>query len=216
MTFESDGAERHCNLLDASTLATLRDCLDGAIHGRAGARLASWPELRSYLCPIDAIAEAKLGPGTRPVRAMLFDKTERTNWSLAWHQDRTIAVKKRADVPGFGGWTRKHGIHHVNPPLPILERMLTVRVHLDPVREDNAPLLVAPGSHRGFVPESAIPAMVDACGTRICTAEAGDIWVYASLILHASERSRAPARRRVLQLFYSADELPRPLCWLGI
>lgn len=31
-----------------------------------------------------------LGPEARPVRALLFDKSDSANWSLGWHQDRTI------------------------------------------------------------------------------------------------------------------------------
>ena len=66
------------------------------------------------------------------MRAILFDKTPATNWSLGWHQDRTIAVAKRADVNGFGPWTVKSGLLHVAPPFDILVRMVTLRVHLDP------------------------------------------------------------------------------------
>lgn len=39
---------------------------------------------------IGAIGAAVLGAAARPVRAILFDKTEERNWALGWHQDRTI------------------------------------------------------------------------------------------------------------------------------
>jgi hypothetical protein len=65
-----------------------------------------------------------------------------TNWSVAWHQDRTIAVMERVDVEGFGPWTVKSGLLHVAPLFDLLAGMLTLRVHLDPVPETNAPLLV--------------------------------------------------------------------------
>ena len=148
---------------------------------------------------------------------MLFDKSPARNWALGWHQDRTIALAERIDTPGFTGWTVKHGIAHAVPPFEILARMLTIRIHLDPAGSANAPLLIAPGSHRlGRVTEGAIADAVARLGTASCPAESGDLWLYATPILHASARAEAPARRRVLQILYSADDLPNGLEWLGV
>ncbi len=95
--------------------------------------------------------------------------------------------------------------------------MITLRVHLDDVPASNAPLLVASGSHRlSRVTESDIPLVVDRSRVIACTAQVGDIWLYSTTILHASERASAPQSRRVLQLDYSADELPAGLEWLGV
>jgi hypothetical protein len=49
---------------------------------------------------------------------------------------------ERVDVEGFGPWTVKSGLLHVAPLFDLLAGMLTLRVHLDPVPETNAPLLV--------------------------------------------------------------------------
>lgn len=95
--------------------------------------------------------------------------------------------------------------------------MLALRIHLDGAGEDNAPLLIVPGSHRlGRIAEPEIAGTVTRLGVRACLAEAGDVWAYAAPILHASERARSPARRRVLQLAYSAEDLPGGLEWLGL
>ncbi|UYY57541.1 phytanoyl-CoA dioxygenase family protein [Sphingomonas sp. S2-65] len=94
--------------------------------------------------------------------------------------------------------------------------MITVRIHLDPVDAANAPLLIAPGSHRSKVAEAAIDATVRACGVSSCLAERGDVWAYATPILHASEPAMQPKRRRVLQLDHSAEDLPGGLEWLGV
>ena len=95
--------------------------------------------------------------------------------------------------------------------------MLTLRVHLDPVSETNAPLLIAPGSHdRGRIPVSDIPGVVSQCGVVSCLAEAGDIWLYATPILHASDTAVEPQHRRVLQVDYAVGQLPGGLQWLGI
>lgn len=95
--------------------------------------------------------------------------------------------------------------------------MLTLRLHLDPVGSDNAPLLIAPGSHRhGRVPETQIADLVARCGIHACLADRGDIWLYSTPILHASEAATNPRHRRVLQLDYSAEDLPGDLKWTGI
>jgi hypothetical protein len=218
LKLDRDGAER--------LAGAARDVLPGlmAVAGRtevvAGARLQGDADLIDILGSdgaIGRIAAARQGSAARPVRAILFDKSPHTNWGLGWHQDRTIAVRARREVPSFGPWTVKRGMPHVAPPIELLERMLTIRVHLDDVPVDNAPLLVAPGSHRlGRIAEDQIAAVVRECGIRECHAEAGDVWLYATPILHASEASRRPGRRRVLQVDYAANALPDGLEWLGI
>ena len=105
-------------------------------------RLHGIPGLAALLAPgtpIGALAAAALGPAARPVRAVLFDKTPAANWALGWHQDRTVAVQARHDRPGWGPWSVKAGIIHVEPPFAVIERMVTLRLHLDPVPADNAP-----------------------------------------------------------------------------
>jgi ectoine hydroxylase-related dioxygenase (phytanoyl-CoA dioxygenase family) len=88
---------------------------------------------------------------------------------------------------------------------------------LDAVPTDNAPLLVVPGSHRmGRIPEADIAAAVERCGTAACLAGPGDIWLYATPILHASGASGPHPHRRVLQIDYAAGALPGGLEWLGL
>jgi ectoine hydroxylase-related dioxygenase (phytanoyl-CoA dioxygenase family) len=203
-----------------SALPELKEALGQYGADDAGVRIYGNAALHALLereGPIGAIAAAALGERTRPVRAILFNKTPNTNWSLAWHQDRTICVKGKREVEGFGSWTIKQGMHHVEPPFDLLGRMVTIRVHLDDVSADNAPLLIAPGSHRcGRVTDSEIDETVRRCGAATCLAAAGDVWLYATPILHASNAARAPATRRVLQVDYAAEDLPHSLEWLGV
>jgi hypothetical protein len=186
----------------------------------AGVRIQGIQELRPLLAvegPIGAIAASVLGPDARPVRALLFNKSPETNWSLAWHQDRTICVKEKRETPGFGPWTIKRGMHHVAPPPDLLAKMVTLRVHLDDVPSTNAPLLIAPGSHTvGRVSVNQVEEVVRRCGTIACVAEAGDVWLYATPILHASEAASTLSRRRVLQVDYAAEALPNGLEWSGV
>ncbi|HEX9965939.1 MAG TPA: phytanoyl-CoA dioxygenase family protein [Allosphingosinicella sp.] len=216
MQLDRDGARLFPAAFGPAETAALTALFSLPRH-RPGARLGGRPGLADRLAPADAIAAGILGRAARAVGAKLFDKSAARNWALGWHQDRTIPVRERRDVPGFGQWTVKAGIAHCVPPFEILERSLTLRIHLDPVGEANAPLLVAPGSHRlGAVAQPEVAAAVERCGTFPCLAEAGDVWACATPILHASDRVRVPARRRVLQLLYSSDTLPAGLAWLGV
>lgn len=215
----ADGAELHPEAAQAE-FAAIVDATLALPQGHAGVRIHGNAVLRELLDgagSIGRLASGAIGLGARPVRALLFDKSPETNWALGWHQDRTIAVRERIAAPGFGPWTRKQGMTHVEPPFALIERMVTLRIHLDPVPRTNAPLLIAPGSHRlGKLPEPEIDAAVQACGLATCIADAGDVRVYATPILHASERTRILTRRRVLQVDYSAHTLPAGLEWLGI
>jgi hypothetical protein len=219
LSYSEHGAQRYPGAAGPA-LDALEVALDGLPEQKAGIRLHGVEALPALLGPdgpIGALAASTIGVEARPVRAILFDKTEATNWSLAWHQDRTIAVKGRVDVQGFGPWTVKSGILHVAPPFDVLADMVTLRIHFDAVPRTNAPLLVAPGSHRlGPIAEGEIDAIVERGGIASCEAEAGDVWLYATPILHASEAAVEPARRRVLQVDYAVGDLPGGLQWLGL
>ncbi|MCW2391175.1 hypothetical protein M2336_003015 [Sphingobium sp. B1D7B] len=219
LTLARDGAE-HFHGAASNCLGEICEILSTLPGGQAGLRLRNVAGLRPLLAstgPIGSLAASVLGERCQPVRAILFDKTNETNWSLAWHQDRTICVQRRLEVEGYGPWSTKSGMQHVEPPFALLERMLTLRCHIDDVPEDNAPLLVAPGSHRaGRLPITQYDNVVQKCGVRACLAQAGDVWAYATPILHASAAKKSAGHRRVLQIDYSADELKGGLEWLGI
>jgi hypothetical protein len=190
MTLSAAGAERIDAALSQAELATLEALADRWPAGAAGTRIRDDALLDALLATDGAIhrlAEFQLGRAARAVRCVLFDKNAGTNWSLGWHQDRTIAVRQRHDVDGFGPWTRKADITHVEPPFSVIAGMMTIRVHLDPCGPDNGPLRVAPGSHvLGRIPVDKIADVVRRCGELTCLAEPGDVWICATAIVHAS------------------------------
>lgn len=208
--------------LALACLTELEAAFDGLPEGRAGLRLAGNAALGELLGPSGAIGsrvDTLSGSPMQPVRAVLFDKRANgQNWALGWHQDRTIAVKERVDVAGFGPWSIKQGLVHVEPPFSLIERMLTVRIHFDAVDQDNAPLMIARASHRlGRVAVDEIEHRVARSVISYCLAQRGDVWIYRTPILHASDASRATSgSRRVLQVDYCAQDLPGGLEWLGI
>ncbi|MGI9462852.1 MAG: phytanoyl-CoA dioxygenase family protein [Aestuariivirgaceae bacterium] len=218
--FEETGAERHRAALSPGEMTLLSKLTERQLSKGLATRLTGDANLTKLLAEggsMDRIAKSKLGQDARPVRAVIFDKRPGSNWALGWHQDRTIAVCERRDTPGFGRWSKKAGIIHVEPPFEYFENMVTLRAHLDDCGVDNAPLEIVPGSHlRGRVILRDAKALVKRAGTITCEAEAGDIWVYATAIVHASKAAEVPKRRRVLHVDYSAATLPGGLEWLGL
>src|SRR5689334_19438691 len=107
-------------VFDATVIAKLRASIAPvAKAGRGGARnlldephiaaLAADPALRQ-------LASAILGETCFAVRALFFDKTPDANWKVVWHQDLTVTAQRRVDVTGYGPWTEKAGVPHVQPP----------------------------------------------------------------------------------------------------
>jgi hypothetical protein len=220
LTFSRDGAQLFRAALASDQLSLLEAALSHLPTDHAGLRLRGVDGLAPFLVasgPIGGCAASVLGDDCRPVRAILFDKTPGTNWALGWHQDRTIAVKQRVTVDGFATWSVKGGMLHVEPPFELLSGMVTLRAHIDPVPASNAPLLIAPGSHGlGRIAENDVREVVQRCGTVACLAEPGDIWLYATPILHGSQAAAVPTHRGVLQVDFAVGQLPGGLEWLGI
>jgi ectoine hydroxylase-related dioxygenase (phytanoyl-CoA dioxygenase family) len=149
-----------------------------------------------------------------PVRSIFFDKTPEANWLVPWHQDLSIAVKRRVDVSGYGPWSTKDGVPHVQPPMEILEAIVTLRLHLDDCDESNGPLRVIPGSHRmGRLNAADIVKIRSAQKEVMCSMRAGDALLMRPLLLHASSEASAPAHRGVIHLEYAARLLPEGLEW---
>lgn len=176
------------------------------------------PEVRRLAtCDLLSLLEPVLGPGALPVRGLLFDKTPEANWNLAWHQDLTIAVRRRIDVPGFGAWSVKAGVPCVQPPASVLERMLALRLHLDDCGESSGSLRVLPGSHAcGRLTAEAIRVWREQVPEVVCCVPRGGALLMWPLLLHASSPATAPGHRRVIHLEFAAEPLPGGLEWAEV
>lgn len=169
------------------------------------------PEVRELACSpaIRRLIEPVLGAESYAVRGILFDKVQDANWKVPWHQDVTIAVQNRIETDGFGPWSMKADVLHVQPPAAVLEKMLSVRIHLDPCGEANGALRVIPGSHRlGRIAEEQIPSIRATTSEHTCVMGIGDVLLMRPLLLHASSASRVPDHRRVVHLDFAAVPLP--------
>jgi hypothetical protein len=163
------------------------------------------------------LARANLPAEPHPVRAIFFNKTADANWMVAWHQDLTITVAKRVEVPGFTAWSMKDGVPHVQPPVELLQNMLTIRIHLDDCDETNGALRVLAGTHNlGRLTAEQIQELRGKHPEHLCDAAAGDVMLMRPLLLHASSRSHGVAERRVLHLEYAGFTLPSGLAWSDV
>lgn len=148
------------------------------------------------------------------VKATLFDKTAESNWRVQWHQDRTIAVKERMNIPGYGRWSTKAGSVRVEPPAEVLAQMLAIRIHLDLCDSDQGPLRVIPGTHLlGKLPESEVADVVASSNAVELHVPQGAILLMRPLLVHSSSPARDALHRRVLHIELAPLESISPLQW---
>jgi len=161
-----------------------------------------------------SIVSNLIGGRAFPVRAILFDKTDVANWGVPWHQDLAIAVAEQIETPGFGPWSIKEGVVHVQPPQHILANLVTLRLHLDDCAADNGALRVLPGSHRqGELDAEALAEWTARPVAVTCEIPKGGALMMRPLLLHASSPAKNPSHRRVLHVEYAATDLPNGLKW---
>ena len=188
---------------DSQTSAGSRAVLSFDWCQGLAARLRTHPALASCL-PSDYVA----------FQCTYFSKSSSCNWLVPIHQDLSIPVAERVDDPELRGWSEKEGSLFVQPPAELLERLVIVRLHLDPCGPEDGPLHVLPGTHRQgrFEPE-AVAAARRAQQAVVCSLECGDVLVMRPLLLHASSKASGSSRRRVLHFVFGPRELPYGLRW---
>jgi ectoine hydroxylase-related dioxygenase (phytanoyl-CoA dioxygenase family) len=193
----------------ASDMArVVRDLADNPLpRRRAGSRHAlrhpSILELARGPC-LAGLAEEILGCDAIPFRATLFDKSPRSNWLVAWHQDTALPLRKRKDVSGWGPWSVKEGIIFAFAPEGVLRQILALRLHLDDSTAENGPLRVLPGTHMTGVLDSEAIHQLAADSTAVdCVVSAGGVLAMKPLIVHASSKSLSEQPRRVLHIEYA-------------
>lgn len=207
------GICRMNGILEDTRVTELRKAFPENVHGIRN--LLDRKLIRDLACsePIRKLASTILGNDCFAVRGMFFDRAPQANWS-SFQQDLTIEVKERKDGPGFAGWTKECGTQVVEPPTDILERMVSIRLYLDPSTKDNGPLKVFLGSHRHRrLSAEQIEQITRRELSVECLVPPGAALVVKPLTLRGSSISLIPSHRRVIRLDYAAEDLPYGLEW---
>ena len=159
----------------------------------------------------DAI-ESNFGKGYFITKSIYFDKPEKSNWFVAYHQDLTISVNKKIELDGFENWTVKQNQFAVQPPKEILDDNFTIRIHIDNTTKENGALKVINNSHsHGILRIEKIDFENEK--ETICEVEKGGIMIMKPLLFHASSKTVNNERRRVIHIELSKQQLPEGLEW---
>lgn len=208
MSLEDCGFELIADFLPATKIKRIHaEISQHSEHGAAGLRnaeqkISAIGELVKTANTL-ALARHHLQAEPQLVRCILFDKTADNNWLVTWHQDKTLCIKEKFERDGWHPWSIKEGEHHVQPPIAVLNRMLTLRIHLDKTTAENGCLRVIPQTHkRGILSNEQILQINKSEPSIDCCADAGSILIMKPLLLHSSSKATTPSRRRVVHVEY--------------
>ena len=199
------------NVLSGRECDSLAEALSPSPSGRrrAGARnLMSHPRVAEVAHDhrLLRVARRALGEGAVPYRATIFEKSRRSNWLVAWHQDTALPLTARFDSPGWGPWSEKAGVLYAHAPAWALSRVLALRVHLDASTAENGPLRVVPGSHAaGVLSHDEVLRVARLRGHVDCLVPRGGVLAMRPLLIHSSSKASASAPRRVLHVEYACS-----------
>ena len=212
-------SEDHLAELRAAT-TNLSQCNVASVRHRAGAVYAARnvlnlvPEV-TELWETDQLVEIltdALGPDVGLVRGLFFDKPPDQTWALPWHKDLLIAIQQGAqNVDGYSKPRLRAGVMHTEPPVEVLQRQLTLRIHFDAMTSENGPLKVLTGSHH-----TGKALQIKDFPNETILAEAGDVLLMSPLLVHASGCSdeNCQSHRRILHLEFSGQpHLPGGVKW---
>jgi len=172
------------------------------------------PETLPYIFNenLKVIVESNFGKGYFITKSIYFDKPEKSNWFVAYHQDLTISVNKKTETANFENWTVKQNQFAVQPPKEILEDNFTIRIHLDKTTKDNGALKVINNSHsKGILRIENMDFEKEK--ETMCEVEKGGIMIMKPLLFHASNKTTNNERRRVIHIELSKQQLPEDLEW---
>ena len=146
------------------------------------------------------------------IKSIYFDKPEKSNWFVSYHQDLTISILEKVVTEGYKKWTVKEKQFAVQPPATILENNFTIRIHLDDTTKHNGALKVIKGSHSAGIERiENIGHNIDK--EQFCEVKKGGIMIMKPLLFHASNKTTNDHRRRVIHIELSNQNLPTSLAW---
>lgn len=205
---DRDGYAVREAVLSAAECGTLLNALSAMVDiDRAGVRNLMSIEVVAETANdvwLLALVKELAGQNLIPYKAILFNKTGKANWLVAWHQDTALPLEQDVMADGWGPSSVKDGVAFSHAPAKVLNEILALRIHLDPSTSTNGPLRVIPGSHRDRISDDvAFRELVDK-GPRVeVTVDRGGVIAMRPLLIHASSKCLRDEPRRVLHIEYA-------------
>lgn len=187
------------------------------IGGKFGVRsfLKDNPDIAKKVLSPNLLALVKsIAPNCKlSIKSIYFDKPPHANWIVNWHQDLTINLDGKADIPAFKKWRETEARTVVQPSLDVLESIFTLRIHLDDCTQENGALRVIEGSHKEGVINMRKWKGEDERAITTCEVGRGGVMLMRPLLLHSSRRTENQQNRRVIHIEFLEKELPYTLKW---
>ena len=149
----------------------------------------------------------------KSIKSIYFDKPPSANWVVNWHQDLTINLRSKKSTDGIKNWRVTNDRTVVQPDRKLLEKIFTIRIHLDDCNKDNGALRVIEKSHKNGVVEIKEWVRSKEGKERVCEVKKGGILVMRPLLLHSSRRTENQKNRRIIHIEFTDAELPNGLEW---
>ncbi|WP_370281026.1 phytanoyl-CoA dioxygenase family protein [Pontibacterium sp.] len=213
--FDYQGYEHLSGVLPMEQVNRLRDALaETPLEQKAGEKSADkvFPIVQELVSDpnLMRIAESYLTGIVSIVQVKLFESTP----AKAWHQERNVVLNQKVDIADWGPWHEEDGVHYVQPPIEVLDNMVTLRLQLDAANEESGYLRIIPRSHNtGLMSEEEIAAYAESHESIDCFTEAGDVLAIRPHVLHKTCEGSSGSSRRVLQIEYCGYKLPAGLEW---
>ncbi|MCG8331878.1 MAG: phytanoyl-CoA dioxygenase family protein [Chitinophagales bacterium] len=149
----------------------------------------------------------------KSIKSIYFDKPPHANWVVNWHQDLTINLVEKIEVPAYKNWRVNSERVVVQPNKEMLESIFTIRIHLDDCTKENGALRVIENSHKRGVIDIKEWTKHKEGNEQICEVRKGGIVIMKPLTLHSSKRTENKKSRRVIHIEFTDQELPMGLNW---
>lgn len=149
----------------------------------------------------------------KSIKSIYFNKPPTSNWIVNWHQDLTINLQEKREVPNYINWREKDNRVIVQPNTELLQNIFTLRIHLDDCTKENGAVKVIESSHTQGIIEIKEWLKNKKGKEVICEINAGGVMLMKPLTLHFSNRTENNKNRRVIHIEFTDKELPHNLTW---
>ncbi|MFY0593402.1 phytanoyl-CoA dioxygenase family protein [Roseivirga sp.] len=222
--FEKDGFTILKSVFSDESLSKVSKKIDTYISKNQPDEKKSFYAIRHLFKEIPELIELILTPTFKNIievyagkdyfisKAIYFSKPLDQNWFVSYHQDLSINVKNYTESKEYKHWIERSNSYSVRPYLEILQKTITLRIHIDTCNESSGSLKVLSGSHLSGVKKSE-SIHKEQFEEKFCNANTGDVLLMKPLLFHASNKTTIPNRRRIIHIELCNKELKDSLEW---